>query len=74
MSTLYMIALLCVAVVILAVMLDAVVAVSRKPKWGPSQPTLMVVSTSERRGPELPFVGLDRRRPSTTLSATQKAA
>jgi len=74
MSTIYVIALACVALVVLAAMLDAVIAVSRKSTWGSSRPRLLVVSTSERRQSDLPFVGRDRRRAATSVTDRQQAA
>jgi len=61
MQTIYLCSLIGVAVAILAVMIDAVVSVSRKPKWGESGARLLVIEAEERRTMQLPFVGADRR-------------
>jgi hypothetical protein len=61
MFTIYLLALVGVGAVILAVMLDAVLSVSRKARWTVQAPRLFVVEASDRRDSELPFVGSDRR-------------
>jgi hypothetical protein len=62
-SAVYLVALLGVAVSILWLAIDAVISVSRKPRWETFAPrTLMLVHTEERRTQSMPFVGADRRR------------
>lgn len=51
-----------VCVVLLAVLAEAVLSVSRKPKWEVRRASMMVVDVVERRSLRLPFVGADRRR------------
>jgi hypothetical protein len=62
-SFIYLVALWGVGIAIVAVMLDAVISVSRPPSWktmtGPR--TLQLIATADRRTQQLPFVGKDRR-------------
>ena len=62
-SAVYLVALVGVAVSILWLAIDAVISVSRKPRWETFAPrTLMLVHTEERRTQAMPFVGVDRRK------------
>jgi hypothetical protein len=62
-SFIYLVALWGVGIAIVAVMLDAVISVSRAPSWKTmARPrTLQLVETEDRRTQQLPFVGKDRR-------------
>jgi len=62
-SVIYLIALVVVGLAIVALTLDTVLSVSRKPRWGESlaRPMLYAVPTVDRREADLPFVGADRR-------------
>lgn len=66
MSFIYLLALVGVGLAIVALTLDSIVSVSRKPRWseGLARPMLHVVPVVERREQALPFVGADRRRPA----------
>lgn len=71
MSTIYLLLLLGVALVVLFLMAEAVVSVTRRPVWEQRQAqrsTLGLVETREQRVQDLPFIGADRR------TATQPAA
>lgn len=61
-----MLALVGVGLAIVALTLDSIVSVSRKPRWseGIARPMLRVVPVVERREQALPFVGADRRQPA----------
>ena len=61
MSTLYLIGLSGVCLAVLALMLEAVVSVTRKPKWSLPTHRLQLVATEDRRTQELPFDGAERR-------------
>ncbi len=62
MSAVYLVALVGVGVSILWLALDAVISVSRKPRWETFAPrTLTLVQTPERRTQSMPFVGAERR-------------
>ncbi|MBC7995644.1 MAG: hypothetical protein H7Z15_20635 [Rhizobacter sp.] len=61
MISLYAIALVGVSAILLGVLLEAVVSVSRKPSWGHRRQMLSVVPVVEQRVQQLPFVGADRR-------------
>jgi hypothetical protein len=58
---LYALALVGVSVVLLGVLLEAVVSVSRKPAWGFTRQHLTVVPEIERRVLRLSYVGQERR-------------
>jgi hypothetical protein len=74
-SIVYLMALTAVCVVILGVMWEAVVAVTRKPVWSEARmPTLRLVVSSDRRTEALDFVGAERRRESQMLLSAHKAA
>ena len=62
-STLYVLVLIGVALMVLAGLIEAVIAVSRKPDWQSKAltPRLSLVSTDDRRSAQLPYVGVDRR-------------
>jgi hypothetical protein len=61
-SHLYLVALAGVALVVLAVLFEAVTSVARRPKWGAHRHRYLApVVTSDRREADLPFVGADRR-------------
>ena len=62
-STVYLIALCAVGVALIAALLDAVLAVSRRREWQVERPTLMLVAAEDRRTRALPFVGSERRAP-----------
>ena len=65
MSTLYLLALSGVGLVLLALLADAVLSVSRKPNWALPRHHLMLVDKAERRTQSLPMVGKDRRNKPT---------
>jgi hypothetical protein len=60
-STLYLCALAGVCAILLGVLLEAIVAVSRKPVWTAPRRSLTLVPPLDRRTQQLPFVGVDRR-------------
>jgi hypothetical protein len=63
-SVVYFAALVGVGVSILWLAIDAVIAVSRKPRWETFAPrTLKLVHIEERRTQSMPFIGADRRKP-----------
>lgn len=63
MSVIYLIALVGVGLAIATLTLDAVLSVSRKPRWAEPQAHLRlhVVPIVDRREQDLPFVGPGRR-------------
>lgn len=61
MSLIYLLALVGFALVMLAVMIDAVMSVSRKPSWTENRVALREVVTVERRIQTLHYVGIERR-------------
>jgi len=62
-SAVYLVALVGVGVSILWLAVDAVISVSRKPRWETFAPrSLTLVRTEERRTQSMPFVGADRRK------------
>lgn len=61
MFILYAVMLVGVCAVLLGLMLDAVVSVSRKPQWGHPRRTLALVEVEDRRVQQLPYVGQERR-------------
>ena len=71
MSLIYLAALVAVAGTILALALDAVVSVSRKPSWQVATGRLALVETVDRRSHQLPFVGVDRRRGEDAAEAPE---
>jgi len=64
-SFIYLLALAGVGLALIAVTVDSVLSVARKPRWseveGMARPQLAVVETTDRRELELPFVGRERR-------------
>jgi hypothetical protein len=77
MSTLFSLAIVLFSVVMVAVMLDAVISVSRKPSWMLNQGDAMqlaVIEGVDRREGRLPFVGADRRKSAVAETAVRKAA
>ena len=61
-SAVYLLALLGVSVSILWLLADAVISVSRKPRWEAQVfRSLKLVTTEDRRKESLPFIGADRR-------------
>ena len=62
-STVYLLALCAVGVALIAALLDAVLAASRRREWQVERPTLMLVTAEDRRTRALPFVGSERRAP-----------
>jgi hypothetical protein len=62
-SAVYLVALVGVGISILWLLVDAVLSVSRRPRWETLQfRSLTLVSTAERRQHELPYVGAERRK------------
>jgi len=77
MSTLFSLAIVLFSVVMLAVMLDAVISVSRKPSWmlePAATLQLTVIEGVDRREGRLPFVGADRRKSAVVETGARKAA
>ena len=75
MFTIYFFALVGVTVIILAVMFDSILTVSRPAKWARYEPALMAVETVDRRTQEVPFIGSERRDAAeAALAAEQEAA
>ena len=72
MFTIYFFALIGVTVIILAVMLDSILAVSRPAKWTLHKPILMSVQTDERRGQDVSFIGTERRGAADAAVATEQ--
>ena len=69
MSAVYLLALLGVSVSILWLLVDAVMSVSRKPRWETQVfRSLTLVATEDRRKQDLPFVGADRRQASAAAA------
>jgi len=66
-SAVYLVALVGVGVSILWLAIDAVISVSRKPRWETFAPrTLTLVKSDERRTQSMPFIGADRRQSGDT--------
>ena len=77
MSTIFSLSIVLLSVAMLAVMLDAVIVVSRKPSWlveAKDAVPLAVIDGLDRREGRLPFVGVDRRKNAAEESAARKAA
>jgi hypothetical protein len=77
MSILFSIAIVLFSVVMFAVMLDAVVSVSRKPIWvleSRNVVPLTVIDGVDRREVQLPFVGVQRRQTAAVAPVLKKAA
>ena len=60
-STLYLLALCGVAFMLLAAVVEALLAVSRKPDWTVKTRRLHLVHAVDRRSQAVPFVGAERR-------------
>lgn len=71
MSTIYLVTLIAVSTIVLGVLLDAVISVSRKPTWSANGSKLHLVPTLDRRTQDLPFVGVDPRRANAPVAAPQ---
>lgn len=73
MSIIYSIVLFGVGLIVVAGVLEAVIAVSRKPNW--QAPSLAqrfaVVTTAERRAMQLPYVGAERRNSETAIEPVE---
>jgi len=75
MAAIYLASMVLVAIAILAVCVQAVVDVSRKPAWAkPVEQRLTMVVTEDRRKQQLPFVGQDRRQHQASERRLSKAA
>lgn len=74
MSNLYLLALSGVGLVLLALVADAVISVSRKPNWTVQHHHLTLVDTAERRTNSLSMVGRDRRNKPTDSELARLAA
>jgi uncharacterized membrane protein len=74
MSLFYVVALVGVALMLLALIVDAVWSVSRKPRWGDVRVRLTVVETIDRRTQKLPFIGAERRRSAQAAAQARTAA
>ena len=61
MTIIYLLALIAATAVIVAVMLDAVIAVRRSPKWESLADHPLRAVPRDRRNLNLAFVGADRR-------------
>lgn len=65
MSAVYLVALVGVGISILWLLFDAVISVSRKPRWETFAPrALTLVKAQERRTQSMPFIGAERRKSS----------
>jgi hypothetical protein len=72
-SVVYLIALAGVAVAIVWLLADAVLSVSRKPRWETlASRRLHLVQTVERRSQNLPFVGAERRKAAQDEAAEEQ--
>ncbi len=74
MSMIYLVALVGVGIALLLATVEAVLSVSRRPKW--SQPVFAkssfhLVETVDRRQSQLPFVGKDRRDSAATEAESE---
>lgn len=74
MSTFYVLLLGGVCVVVLAVIAEGVLSVSRRPSWATQRRELELVKTVDRRTGTLPFVGQDRREQRSRLRDAAEAA
>jgi hypothetical protein len=72
MSTIFLLALIAVTAVIVAVLLDTVIAVSRPASWESGAPRLFAVQTVDRRTHDLPFIGTERRGAAQDDAAAQE--
>ena len=68
-SAVYLVALVGVGISILWLLVDAVLSVSRRPRWETLQfRSLTLVSADERRQQELPYVGAERRKSNAPVT------
>lgn len=78
MSVIFLLVLLGVGLAIVAMTLDSILSVSRKPTWAEdiARPMLHLVPAVERREQDLPFVGAERRQAATETAKvrTSRAA
>lgn len=77
MSIVFSIALVLFSIVMFAVLLEAVVSVSRKPGWvleSRNVVPLAVIDGVDRREVQLPFVGVQRRKTTVVEPVIKKAA
>jgi hypothetical protein len=77
MSLFFTVAIVLFSVVMLAVMIDAVVSVSRKPDWvleSRKVVPLAVIDGVDRREVQLPYVGVQRRQTAVVEPVIKKAA
>jgi hypothetical protein len=78
MEVLYGLLLFGVAVMLLAGVVEGVLAVSRQPVWQstrfPTRAVLTAVVSIDRRDEQLPFVGVDRRQFDVEEAPVRKAA
>jgi hypothetical protein len=74
-STLYLVALVGVAIALLVTVIDAVASVSRRVTWQHARfaVRLSVVDTADMRDSQLPYVGSDRRVSAFGADATVQA-
>jgi hypothetical protein len=70
MSAIYLLTLMGAIAVIVAVMLDAIVAVSKRLRWESLKTLALTGPSIERRSLDLPFVGTERRGPAAEPHAT----
>lgn len=69
MSAVYLAALVAVGLSIVWLLVDAVLSVSRKPRWEVQTfRSLTLVHRTDRRTQDLPFVGAERRHQEDTTS------
>lgn len=61
MSTLYLLALCGVGFMLLAAVVEALLAVSRKPDWTVKPRRLRLVQAVDRRTQAVPYLGVERR-------------
>lgn len=77
MSILFSVAVVLFSIVMFAVMLDAVVSVSRKPIWvleSKNVVPLTVIAGVDRREVQLPYVGVERRKTQAVETVVKKVA
>jgi hypothetical protein len=67
MTLIYSLLMIAVGLAVLAVGIDAIVSVTRRPCWhtSPTRPMLSAIETVDRRQAQLPYVGVDRRKAGT---------
>jgi hypothetical protein len=74
MLMLYALALCAVFGMILVVVIDAVVSVSRRPHWPSMRYGLTLVATQDRRDQALAYVGTERRQPESDEAGERLAS